>query len=151
MDSPPLTAPPPAFPLPLCSLDCLRRKTIRVRVIDDEEYEKQDNFFIVLGQPRWIDESTTAMLLSEEGAFVKTDKIFKGHAIVRKIEGLDPSLLSTLVNFTDHRDQRLVGIGDQEARRIAEMGRPILGEHSKLEVIIEESYEFKVSCVWSLK
>uniref|UniRef100_A0A8C4R0U0 Calx-beta domain-containing protein n=1 Tax=Eptatretus burgeri TaxID=7764 RepID=A0A8C4R0U0_EPTBU len=128
MDSPPLTAPPPAFPLPLCSLDCLRRKTIRVRVIDDEEYEKQDNFFIVLGQPRWIDESTTAMLLSEEGAFVKTDKIFK-----------------------DHRDQRLVGIGDQEARRIAEMGRPILGEHSKLEVIIEESYEFKVSCVWSLK
>ena len=25
------------------------------------------------------------------------------------------------------------------------MGRPILGEHTKLEVIIEESYEFKVS------
>lgn len=24
------------------------------------------------------------------------------------------------------------------------MGRPILGEHTKLEVIIEESYEFKV-------
>lgn len=24
------------------------------------------------------------------------------------------------------------------------MGKPVLGEHSKLEVIIEESYEFKV-------
>lgn len=24
------------------------------------------------------------------------------------------------------------------------MGRPVLGEHTKLEVIIEESYEFKV-------
>ncbi|XP_058407349.1 sodium/calcium exchanger 1 isoform X1 [Diceros bicornis minor] len=32
---------------------------------------------------------------------------------------------------------------EEEERRIAEMGRPILGEHSKLEVIIEESYEFK--------
>lgn len=24
------------------------------------------------------------------------------------------------------------------------MGRPVLGEHTKLEIIIEESYEFKV-------
>lgn len=33
---------------------------------------------------------------------------------------------------------------DEEERRIAEMGRPMLGDHVKLEVIIEESYEFKV-------
>ncbi|XP_055721550.1 sodium/calcium exchanger 3-like isoform X3 [Salvelinus fontinalis] len=32
---------------------------------------------------------------------------------------------------------------EEEAKRIAEMGKPVLGEHSKLEVIIEESYEFK--------
>ncbi|XP_051775096.1 sodium/calcium exchanger 1b isoform X7 [Erpetoichthys calabaricus] len=32
---------------------------------------------------------------------------------------------------------------EEEERRIAEMGRPLLGEHVKLEVIIEESYEFK--------
>ncbi|XP_047378873.1 sodium/calcium exchanger 1 isoform X4 [Sciurus carolinensis] len=32
---------------------------------------------------------------------------------------------------------------EEEERRIAELGRPILGEHTKLEVIIEESYEFK--------
>ncbi|XP_074845285.1 sodium/calcium exchanger 1 isoform X4 [Carettochelys insculpta] len=32
---------------------------------------------------------------------------------------------------------------EEEERRIAEMGRPVLGEHTKLEVIIEESYEFK--------
>ncbi|XP_053093462.1 sodium/calcium exchanger 1b isoform X1 [Pangasianodon hypophthalmus] len=32
---------------------------------------------------------------------------------------------------------------DEEERRIAEMGKPMLGEHVKLEVIIEESYEFK--------
>lgn len=34
---------------------------------------------------------------------------------------------------------------DEEERRIAEMGRPMLGDHVKLEIIIEESYEFKVS------
>lgn len=33
---------------------------------------------------------------------------------------------------------------DEEERRIAEMGKPMLGEHVKLEIIIEESYEFKV-------
>lgn len=27
------------------------------------------------------------------------------------------------------------------------MGRPVLGEHVKLEVVIEESYEFKVGTV----
>ncbi|CAB1453286.1 unnamed protein product [Pleuronectes platessa] len=32
---------------------------------------------------------------------------------------------------------------EEEARKIAEMGKPILGEHSRLEVVIEESYEFK--------
>lgn len=38
---------------------------------------------------------------------------------------------------------------EEEARRIAEMGKPILGEHSRLEVVIEESYEFKVLCTIS--
>ncbi|XP_042186373.1 sodium/calcium exchanger 3-like [Oncorhynchus tshawytscha] len=32
---------------------------------------------------------------------------------------------------------------EEEAKRIAEMGKPSLGEHSKMEVFIEESYEFK--------
>lgn len=36
---------------------------------------------------------------------------------------------------------------EEEARRISEMGKPTLGEHSRLEVIIEESCEFKV-CEW---
>lgn len=38
---------------------------------------------------------------------------------------------------------------EEEARKIAEMGKPILGEHSRLEVVIEESYEFKVLCTIS--
>ncbi|XP_046711194.1 sodium/calcium exchanger 1b isoform X1 [Silurus meridionalis] len=53
---------------------------------------------------------------------------------------------------TDHREEvkeveqeeaePLTG-EDEEERRIAEMGKPTLGEHIKLEIIIEESYEFK--------
>ncbi|KAK1900681.1 Sodium/calcium exchanger 2, partial [Dissostichus eleginoides] len=82
-------------------------QTFQVRIIDDEEYEKHENFFIVLEEPRWLKRGISALLLSQEGA-----------------EGqMSPE--------------------EEEARRIAEMGKPILGEHSRLEVVIEESYEFK--------
>ncbi|XP_078724393.1 sodium/calcium exchanger 3 isoform X7 [Lampetra fluviatilis] len=77
-------------------------KTIHIKITDDEEYEKQDNFFLVLGEPRWIDQGTT-----EDG------------------------------------ERKPLSVEEQEAKRIAEMGRPVLGEHPRMEVIIEESYEFK--------
>ncbi|XP_034024426.1 LOW QUALITY PROTEIN: sodium/calcium exchanger 2-like [Thalassophryne amazonica] len=76
-------------------------QTIQVRIIDDEEYEKHENFFIVLEEPRWLKRGIS------DGA-----------------EGQ-------------------MSAEEEEARRIAEMGKPILGEHSRLEVVIEESYEFK--------
>ncbi|XP_061828282.1 sodium/calcium exchanger 2b isoform X3 [Nerophis lumbriciformis] len=82
-------------------------QTLLVRIIDDEEYEKHENFFIVLEEPRWLKRGISALLLSQEGA-----------------EGQ-------------------MSAEEEEARRIAEMGKPILGEHSRLEVVIEESYEFK--------
>ncbi|XP_034385005.1 sodium/calcium exchanger 2b isoform X5 [Cyclopterus lumpus] len=82
-------------------------QTFQVRIIDDGEYEKHENFFIVLEEPRWLKRGISALLLNQEGA-----------------EGQMSS-------------------EEEEARRIAEMGKPILGEHSRLEVVIEESYEFK--------
>uniref|UniRef100_UPI0037E8551E sodium/calcium exchanger 1b isoform X2 n=1 Tax=Semicossyphus pulcher TaxID=241346 RepID=UPI0037E8551E len=42
----------------------------------------------------------------------------------------------------EEEEEPLAGKDDEE-RRIAEMGRPMLGDHVKLEIIIEESYEFK--------
>lgn len=51
----------------------------------------------------------------------------------------------------EEEEEALTG-KDEEERRIAEMGRPMLGDHVKLEVVIEESYEFKVSqgaCLWT--
>uniref|UniRef100_A0A8C7DVM1 Solute carrier family 8 member 3 n=1 Tax=Oncorhynchus kisutch TaxID=8019 RepID=A0A8C7DVM1_ONCKI len=75
-------------------------KTFHVKVIDDEEYEKNKNFFLELAEPRMV----------------------------------DMSLQKDVPKFSSE---------EEEAKRIAEMGKPVLGEHSKLEVIIEESYEFK--------
>ncbi|XP_042627728.1 sodium/calcium exchanger 2b [Cyprinus carpio] len=82
-------------------------QTLQVRITDDEEYEKHENFFIVLEEPRWLKRGISALLLNQE----------------------DPEGQMT--------------VEEEEARRIAEMGKPILGEHSRLEVVIEESYEFK--------
>ncbi|XP_030627641.1 sodium/calcium exchanger 3 isoform X4 [Chanos chanos] len=80
-------------------------KTIQVKIIDDEEYEKNKNFFLELAEPRMVDMSLQKALLLA--------------------------------------DERKLTSEEEEARRIAEMGKPVLGEHARLEVIIEESYEFK--------
>ncbi|XP_075692356.1 sodium/calcium exchanger 2 [Rhinoderma darwinii] len=82
-------------------------KILQVKIVDDEEYEKQENFFVVLEEPRWMKRGISALLLNQ-----------------------------------DEEDKKLTA-EEEEAWRIAEMGKPILGEHSKLEIIIEESYEFK--------
>ncbi|KAK9536079.1 hypothetical protein VZT92_005891 [Zoarces viviparus] len=76
---------------------------LQVRIINVEEYEKQENFFIVLEDPKWLKRGLSALLLNQG-------------------------------NPTPE---------EEEARRISEMGKPVLGEHSTLEVIIEESCEFK--------
>uniref|UniRef100_A0A3Q3SMA4 Sodium/calcium exchanger 1-like n=1 Tax=Mastacembelus armatus TaxID=205130 RepID=A0A3Q3SMA4_9TELE len=80
-------------------------KTIQINIIDDEEYEKNKNFFLEIGEPQLL-EMSERKGGEEECKDVMTKK-------------------------------------EEEERRIAEMGRPMLGEHVKLEVIIEESYEFK--------
>ncbi|XP_062286678.1 sodium/calcium exchanger 1b isoform X4 [Scomber scombrus] len=83
-------------------------KTINVKVVDDEEYEKNKTFYIEIGEPRLVESNDT-----------------KGQ------EGGEP------------RDPEPLAGKDDEERRIADMGRPMLGDHVKLEIIIEESYEFK--------
>ncbi|ELK18604.1 Sodium/calcium exchanger 2 [Pteropus alecto] len=83
------------------------RKTLQVKIVDDEEYEKKDNFFIELGQPQWLKRGISALLLNQGDG-----------------------------------DRKLTA-EEEEARRIAEMGKPVLGENCRLEVIIEESYDFK--------
>ncbi|XP_051831122.1 sodium/calcium exchanger 1 isoform X1 [Antechinus flavipes] len=89
-------------------------KTISVKIIDDEEYEKNKTFYIEIGEPRLVEMS------EKKGGFTITGKS----------------------RYEDDDKQPLTS-KEEEERRIAELGRPILGEHTKLEIIIEESYEFK--------
>ncbi|XP_076836366.1 solute carrier family 8 member 4a [Brachyhypopomus gauderio] len=77
-------------------------KILEVKIIDDEEYEKNKTFTIQLGEP----------VLLEIGQ-----------------------------KHGDSNDNKpAVGLEEEE---VAKMGCPCLGEHTKLEVVIEESYEFK--------
>ncbi|XP_075935509.1 sodium/calcium exchanger 1-like isoform X8 [Anarhichas minor] len=80
-------------------------KTIKVKIIDDEEYEKNKTFYVEIAEPRLVESNDTK---GQDG-------------------GQPPALAGK----------------DEEEQRIADMGRPMLGDHVKLEVIIEESYEFK--------
>ncbi|XP_030626900.1 sodium/calcium exchanger 1a isoform X19 [Chanos chanos] len=79
-------------------------KTIMVKILDHEEYDKQANFYIELQEPEWRKRGWTALKEGEDETLTKKE---------------------------------------EDERRVAEMGRPTLGEHVKLEVVIEESYEFK--------
>ncbi|XP_035390031.1 sodium/calcium exchanger 2b isoform X1 [Electrophorus electricus] len=98
-------------------------QTIQVRIIDDEEYEKQEHFFIVLEEPRWLKRGISALLLNQ--------------AIN------SPPTTPPPPPASPEDPEGPLSTEEEEARRIAEMGKPILGEHSRLEVVIEESYEFK--------
>ncbi|XP_077350526.1 sodium/calcium exchanger 1b isoform X2 [Festucalex cinctus] len=88
-------------------------KTINVKIIDDEEYEKNKTFYVEIGEPRLVESDDS----KEEKQQQKEEEIAE-------------------------EEEALTG-KDEEERRIAEMGRPMLGDHVKLEVVIEESYEFK--------
>nr|XP_055040461.1 sodium/calcium exchanger 1a isoform X2 [Misgurnus anguillicaudatus] len=113
-------------------------KTIKVKILDHEEYDKHANFFIELQEPEWRRRGWTAVLLHEFGGFVKT-----GRNVYRKVQGGDKPNPSTIISIAEERDEETLTAKEKNERRIAEMGRPTLGENMKLEVIIEESYEFK--------
>uniref|UniRef100_A0A3B1IPA8 Solute carrier family 8 member 1a n=1 Tax=Astyanax mexicanus TaxID=7994 RepID=A0A3B1IPA8_ASTMX len=98
-------------------------KTLQINIIDDEEYEKNKNFFMELGEPRMME-------MSER----------KGGDVYRKVQGRDNPVPSTIINLAEDIS---LSQKEQEERRIAEMGRPTLGDNTRLEVVIEESYEFK--------
>ncbi|XP_034078680.1 sodium/calcium exchanger 1b isoform X2 [Gymnodraco acuticeps] len=84
-------------------------KIIKVRVIDDEEYEKNKTFYLEISGPRLVGSNDT-----------KEEQL-------KEVE---------------EEEEALAG-KDEDDQRVADMGRPMLGDHVKLEVIIEESYEFK--------
>ncbi|XP_056292057.1 sodium/calcium exchanger 1b isoform X2 [Pseudoliparis swirei] len=85
-------------------------KSITIRILDREEYNKQSSFYVLLQTPQW-----------RRSGKERTEEPLKKE---------------------EEEEEPLAG-KDEEEQRIAAMGRPMLGDHVKLEVIIEESYEFK--------
>ncbi|XP_026131268.1 sodium/calcium exchanger 1a isoform X8 [Carassius auratus] len=77
------------------------------------------------------------------GGFVKTDKKLYDRDVYRKVQGRDKPIPFNIISITEDGEEETLTKKEKDERRIAEMGRPTLGEHVKLEVIIEESYEFK--------
>ncbi|XP_072265578.1 sodium/calcium exchanger 1 isoform X1 [Pyxicephalus adspersus] len=120
-------------------------KTISVKIIDDEEYEKNKTFYLEIGEPRLVEMSEKkALLLNELGDFTITGKMLFGKPVYRKVHFRDHPLPSAIINISEQNEEKQpLTSKEEEERRIAEMGRPVLGEHVKLEIIIEESYEFK--------
>ncbi|XP_059810644.1 sodium/calcium exchanger 3 isoform X2 [Hypanus sabinus] len=113
-------------------------KRAQIKIIDDEEYEKNKNFFIELKEPRMVDMSSQkALLLRQCGWILET-----GKDLYDRLQGQKQDIPETVLSISEDANRKLT-IEEEEAKRIAEMGKPILGEHPKLEVIIEESYEFK--------
>nr|XP_042708645.1 sodium/calcium exchanger 1 isoform X15 [Chrysemys picta bellii] len=108
-------------------------KTISVKIIDDEEYEKNKTFYLEIGEPRLVEMS------EKKGGFTIT-----GKPVFRKVHAREHPIPSTVISIQEENEEKQpLTSKEEEERRIAEMGRPVLGEHTKLEVIIEESYEFK--------
>uniref|UniRef100_A0AAQ4NPN1 Solute carrier family 8 member 3 n=1 Tax=Gasterosteus aculeatus aculeatus TaxID=481459 RepID=A0AAQ4NPN1_GASAC len=121
-------------------------KLIHVKIVDDEEYEKNKNFFLELAEPRMADMSLQKETLTRRSITLSRLHCKNGTtgSIQRPKLGETASVASSkaLLLADDVTDRKMTS-DEEEARRIAEMGKPVLGEHSKLEVIIEESYEFK--------
>ncbi|KAM9819194.1 sodium/calcium exchanger 1-like isoform X2 [Syngnathus typhle] len=117
-------------------------QTLRINIIDDEEYEKNKTFWVEMGEPRLLEMSG-----GSKGGFLLTGKD-PGY---RKLqEQQNPSSIITIpgsvclsasVCLSDESED--LGTNEEEERRNARACRPMLGEHAKLEVVIEESYEFK--------
>jgi len=97
-------------------------KHISVTIIDDEEYEKNKNFFLQLLSPRYLS--------GGDGNESGTDGSDSG---INGREEEEPSSETT----------KILSEEEEEAKRIEELGKPRLGENHTVEVIIEESYEFK--------
>nr|XP_031322753.1 sodium/calcium exchanger 1 isoform X2 [Camelus dromedarius] len=119
-------------------------KIITIRIYDREEYEKECSFSLVLEEPKWIRRGMKALLLNELGGFTITGKYLYGQPVFRKVHARERPIPSSIITIAEECDDKQpLTSKEEEERRIAEMGRPILGEHTRLEVIIEESYEFK--------
>uniref|UniRef100_H2YTI9 Calx-beta domain-containing protein n=2 Tax=Ciona savignyi TaxID=51511 RepID=H2YTI9_CIOSA len=109
-----------------------RRKHISVPIVDDEEYEKNKSFFVELSQPKFYSDKDSGLTVTVD--IRASEENEKPQRLLRQL----PCVLGVLVVAEKKTDEQ-----EEEARRIAELGKPRLGAQTSIEVMIEESYEFK--------
>uniref|UniRef100_A0A8C4FEQ8 Solute carrier family 8 member 4b n=1 Tax=Dicentrarchus labrax TaxID=13489 RepID=A0A8C4FEQ8_DICLA len=107
-------------------------KIIEVKIIDDEEYEKNKAFTIELGEPVLLEIGQ-----KHGGCLCVCVCVFREEPGERRKQGQNERKDK---KSDSNENKPLVGAEDEE---VAKMGCPSLGEHTQVEVIIEESYEFK--------
>ncbi|XP_009878300.1 PREDICTED: LOW QUALITY PROTEIN: sodium/calcium exchanger 2-like, partial [Charadrius vociferus] len=98
-----------------------------------------------MGKPILGENCKLEVIIEESYDFKNTvDKLIKktNLAMVIGTHSWREHVLEAITVSAADGDRKL-SAEEEEARRIAEMGKPILGENCKLEVIIEESYDFK--------
>uniref|UniRef100_A0A3P8Y4F7 Calx-beta domain-containing protein n=1 Tax=Esox lucius TaxID=8010 RepID=A0A3P8Y4F7_ESOLU len=109
-------------------------KIIEVKIIDDELYEKNKTFTMELGEPLLLDVG------QKHGAATQLNSLFplisaKYNTNRKEIIEIIPSVIPQLLGDSNENKP-----SDDE---VAKMGCPSLGENTRIEVVIEESYEFK--------
>lgn len=77
-----------------CLSCCPYRKTVRVKIVDEEEYERQENFFIALGEPKWMERGISGVRsFMEKMKIEKKIRIKSPNPNSRKYNPLSPPSL----------------------------------------------------------
>ncbi|TNN19719.1 Sodium/calcium exchanger 1 [Schistosoma japonicum] len=108
---------------------------IRIRITDDNNYEKSEYFYVQLGEPVLIDkdaitewETIPSHLFSRFSQ--RSDSLISGSGSVKKRNPLTPSAKDGNVN-------------PRKSLGFVETGKPRLGQQTRIKITITESTEFK--------
>ncbi|KER33411.1 hypothetical protein T265_00721 [Opisthorchis viverrini] len=104
--------------------------TIRVRVVDDNDYEKSEFFFVQLGEPLLVDKDAQQSLLSRF-----TNRRPTIPSTPEKVASPDAGKQLALPETQE--------TGRRTSQGLIDTGKPRLGEWSRIKVTIVESNEFK--------
>uniref|UniRef100_A0A1I8A4Z6 Sodium/calcium exchanger 1 n=1 Tax=Steinernema glaseri TaxID=37863 RepID=A0A1I8A4Z6_9BILA len=105
---------------------------IEIGVIDTEQYERSDYFFVELGEPVWVKKMSDLTRIQERFQR-RMEK--KRAASVTNLTDSDDAM------STDSKDNALMLT--QQQIEIAELGKPRLGQFKKCQITIKESKEFQ--------
>uniref|UniRef100_A0A5K4ERZ8 Putative sodium/calcium exchanger n=1 Tax=Schistosoma mansoni TaxID=6183 RepID=A0A5K4ERZ8_SCHMA len=106
--------------------------TIRIRVMDDNNYEKSEYFYVQLGEPVLIDKDGTKDVPSHLFARIaqRSDSLISGNSSMKRRNSRTPSTKDGNLN-------------PRKSLGFVETGQPRLGQQTRIKITITESTEFK--------